>query len=169
VKIIVSAETETWHSRLRDPDDEMDNGDTDGRVSNVTAWQDMSGKEYYSYGDSASADLPVKLGDIVYAVVADYSSGDTSGRSGGHAKVLDVFATPEEAEGLLKAAKADPVSSRFQDRYRFEHNGKEYTRVWMGHFEELNSLDVWDVAVGRHPQDRFRKGTGRYSAHKQGR
>lgn len=169
MKIIVSAETETWTSRCADPDSEWDSGDTDGRVSDVTAFEDRSGKEHYSYGDSLRKELDVTLGDLVYAVVADYSSGSTFGRDGGHAKVLDVFATEEEANSLVEAAKAPSASARSQDRYRFTHNGTDYFRIWTGHFESLNSLDVWSVNVRRDPADPFRKGTGRYSSVRTGK
>jgi hypothetical protein len=169
MKIIVSTDTETWTSRCADPDDEWDSGDTDGRVSDVTAFEDRSGKEHYSYGDSLRKELDVKLGDLVYAVVADYSSGSTFGRSGGHSKVMDVFATEEEADSLAEAAKAPPASARFQDRYNFTHNGTNYSRAWVGHFESLNSLDVWAVNVRRDPADPLRKGTGRYSSARYGK
>lgn len=161
MKIVVSAETEITSVREADPDDPWDSGDTSGHVSNVFAFPDKSNGHHY--GASVSRDLDVKPGGTVYAVVADYESGDTFGRSGGHADVLDVFATEEEAAALLEAAQAPPESADFRARYSFEHNGETYRRAWVGHFESLNSLDVWDVVVRQNPNDPIRRGPGRYS------
>jgi hypothetical protein len=169
MKIIVTAETEQWTSRCADPDDEYDSGDTDGRVSDVTAFEDTTGVDRYSYGDSVRRELDVRIGTLVYAVVAAYESGSTYGRSGGHAKVLDVFTTEQEAQGLRDAATAPPASDAFEDRYPFTYNGATYHRVWAGHFERLNSVDVWSVNVRRNPADPFRKGTGRYSSARHGK
>jgi hypothetical protein len=154
LKIAVSAETDTWTTRNPDPEDSWDQGDSEGRVSNVRAFVDRGNS--YHYGDSIAKDLDVKYGDTVYAVVADYSSGSTFGRSGGHAQVLDVFTTPEEAAALAEAAGAGTD-------YSFEHNGKDYSRSWVGYFEDLNDLAVWDVIVRQNPEDPIRKGSGRYS------
>lgn len=160
-KIAVSAHTETWTAREADPDDRWDQGDTEGQVANVTAYVDTSNT--HSYGESVGKELDVKIGDTVYAVVADYSSGSTFGRDGGHAQVLDVFTTEDEAAALLEAARNIPESADFSARYGFEHNGVHYFRSWVGYFESLNSLDIWSVIVRQNPADPIRKGPGRYS------
>jgi hypothetical protein len=160
MKIAVSAEVETWDSRAADPDDSWDRGDTSGRVTNVLAFPDKGPS--YSYGDSIARDLDVKFGDTVYAVVADYESGDTFGRSGGHAQVLDVFLTEAEAAALVEAAKDVPKGDEM-GRYGFTHNEVDYHRSWVGYFESLNDLDVWAVEVRPHPSDPIKKGPGRYS------
>jgi hypothetical protein len=161
-KIVISAETETHVTRHPDPDDEWDSGDTDGHVSNVIAYVETRNNHYY--GSSECVELDVTVGGTVYAVVADYDSGSTFGRDGGHAQVLDAFATMEEAEALMAAAAATPEKDDFISRYSFTHNGKDYSRSWVGHFESLNRLDIWDVIVRQNPADPFRKkGTGRYS------
>lgn len=159
-KIVISAETETHVTRDPDPDDGWDNGDTAGRVSNVMAYVET--RENHYYGESACVDLDVPEGGTVYAVVADYESGSTFGRSGGHASVLDAFATFEEAEALVTAALAVPEKDDYS-KYGFTHNGKDYHRSWLGYFESLQSLDIWDITVRRHPSDPLRKGPGRYS------
>jgi hypothetical protein len=160
-KIVVSAEVESRITRHADPDDIWDAGDTAGEVSNVEAFIDRHDGRYY--GESVARELDVKIGDTVYAVVADYESGSTFGRSGGHATVLDVFTTLLEAEGLLEAAQAPPASDDYSDRYSFTHNGVDYHRSWVGHFESLNSLDIWDIQVKQNPHDPIKKGPGRYS------
>jgi hypothetical protein len=161
MKIVVSAETEVHTTRNPDPTDSWDQGDTAGHVSNVFAFLDKSTGHYY--GDSVSRDLNVTYGDTVYAVVADYESGSTFGRSGGHAQVLDVFTTEEDAAALLEAAQANPKTDAYQEKYSFEHNGVTYHRAWVGYFESLNSLDVWDVVVRQNPNDPIKRGPGRYS------
>lgn len=156
-KIVVTAETERWTSRPADPRDSWDSGDTEGRVTDVIAYIE-SRTDRSHYGGSVCVDLDVPLGGTVYAVVADYSSGDTFGRSGGHASVLDAFATKDEAEAL-----ADALTVEGDWSYSVEHNGKRYYRAWAGYFEELNDLAVWTCTVRRDPADPFRKGTGCYS------
>lgn len=157
-RIVVSAETRTWTTRERDTSDSWDNGDTAGEVSNVVAF--IEGQEVSYYGDSHGKDIPgLKLGDTVYAVVADYESGCTFGRDGGHASVLDFFATGEEAKALADAAlKPDGKEDRWGrsvDRfdYSFDFNGETYHRAWVGYFESLNSLDVWECRIKGHAKD----------------
>lgn len=130
-------------------------------VSNVIAFPDKSNATYH--GCSVSRELDVKIGGRVYAVVADYTTSSTFGPTSGQAQVLDVFTTVEEAEALADAAKALPEDDDFSSRYSFTHNGVQYYRPWVGHFEELRSLDIWDVQVLPHPKDPIKKGSGRYS------
>lgn len=133
-QVVVSAQTESWTTRRADPDDSWDIGDEDGRVTNVVAL--LSDTEHNYYGDSHGKDIPdAKIGDTIYAVVADYTSGCTFGRSGGHAQVVDFFTDPEEAAEL--AAKC--ISGGY-DGYQ----------AWTGYFESLNSLDVWDIQIKRN-------------------
>jgi hypothetical protein len=154
-RIVISAEVDRRETRAADPNDEWDSGDTEGHVTNVIAYVET--EVHYYYGASACVDLVAGYGTTVYAVVADYDSGSTFGHDGGHAQVLDGFLTPEEAKALLDAANAGT-------EHGFEHNGKDYSRSWVGYFESLNSLDIWDVQVRLNPADPFRpKGTGRYS------
>lgn len=158
MKIVVTAETEEWSTRERDPNDEWDIGDTDGRVSNVVAYVDSINEHFY-YGASAGKEIDATAGDTVYAVVADYNSGCTFGQSGGHADVLDFFVSNEEAEALAEAAlKPDGKEDRYgrtENRYdySFTFGGREYSRAWVGYFESLNSLDVWQVVVKSQPKD----------------
>ena len=140
-QVVVSAETESWTTREVDPNDSWDVGDTDGRVSNVVAFIERA---HGYYGDSHGKDIPdAKIGDTVYAVVADYSSGCTFGRSGGHAQVLDFFTTGDEAMDLAVAAR----NLKSSDGYGFAHNGVEYYTHWLGYFESLNSVDVWECRI----------------------
>lgn len=160
-RVVVSAETREWTTRERDPNDSWDIGDTAGEVHNVVAW--LEPQEVGYYGDSHGKDIPgAKLGDTVYAVVADYDSGCTFGRSGGHASVLDFFTDPAEAKALADAAlKPDGKEDRWGrqvDRfdYSFTHNGETYHRAWVGYFESLNSLDIWECRIKGTAKDPWR-------------
>lgn len=157
-RIVVTAETNTWTTREPDPDDRWDSGDTAGEVSNVVAFVEQEKVHYY--GSSHGKDLPgINVDDMVYAVVADYESGSTFGRDGGHAQVLDVFATAAEAQDLADAAlKPDRKEERWGRMvdvfdYSFTHNGKNYSRAWVGYFESLNRLDIWACRVKAQPKD----------------
>lgn len=163
--VTVSAETETWSTRTRDYNDSWDQGDTAGRVVNVWAAVSPDANPDGYWGDSCILDLEgVEAGTTLYAVVADYSSGCTFGRDGGHASVLDAFATVEEAQALVTAALGEDKDSR----YNFMLNGKEYYKSWAGHFERLNSLDVWEIVVRSSAHDPFRENTSDNSSIKRG-
>lgn len=155
--ICATAETREWTTRERDPDDEWDAGDTDGEVSNVVAFVETTSQGYY--GASHSRDLPVKAGDTVWVVVADYESGCTFGRSGGHADVMEIFTSSEEADAFLTAAlHKDTTEKRWGGvqevhGYGFEFQGKDYSRAWVGYFESLNSVDIWECQVKANPKD----------------
>lgn len=152
-RVVVSAETRTWETRPRDPSDSWDNGDTAGEVTNVVAF--LEPREVSYYGDSHGKDIEgADIGTTVYAVVADYESGCTFGRDGGHASVLDFFTDPAEAKALAEAAlKPDSEGRNWRgDKekvcgYSFEYNGQTYHRAWVGYFESLNTLDVWECRI----------------------
>lgn len=139
--ILIDTETRTWTTRARDESDGWDNGDTAGEVSNVTAR--ITGREPTDYGyDSKVVDLPAEPGDTIFAVVADYESGSTFGRSGGYAAVVDAFTSKEKAYELAEEASSKTGG------YEFSFEGRDYYRSWKGYFESLNSMDVWELTVG---------------------
>lgn len=157
-RVVVSAETREWTTRQRDPSDSWDIGDTAGEVSNVVAW--LEGQEVHYYGDSHGKEIEgADIGTKVWAVVADYESGCTFGRSGGHAQVLDFFDNPAEAKALSVAALTpDGERERWGGKekvfdYSFTHNGETYHRNWVGYFESLNSLDVWECRIKGQAKD----------------
>lgn len=142
VKVIV--ETETWVTRERDPEDEWDAGDEDGRVSWVSAevCTEDADENYTFYGQGH---MPVIFncdaveGDTVFVVVADYTSGSTFGTSAGYFHILTVTKSYEEAMELARTAEAVT-----QSQFKFEHDGVEYYVPWTGYFERLNEVRVWD-------------------------
>lgn len=141
-KIVVSAETEVWSTRDPDPTDSWDAGDTAGRVVGVHAWtaREWESKTHYGGYDSWSGELDVQAGDYVYAVVADYESGSTFGRSGGHASVVEVFTNIETADAFAEVAEN-------ATDYRFSFGDEDYYASWQGYFESLNEMRVWAVKV----------------------
>lgn len=143
--VCVTTEVDTWQDE--GPDEDYLRGEpyswrgsTGGRVSNVIAFIEATEKPQPYYGDSAGKVMDVLPGDVVYAVVAGYSTGDTFGREGGQAKVVDFFQDPDEAERLFEAAKAD-------NDYQFEFEGTTYYRPWVGYFENLDTLEIWTCRV----------------------
>lgn len=143
MEVIISAETETWVTRERDPNDSWDCGDTEGRVSNVRAIikTDTHSTEYW--GASICKEFPDET-NMLYAVVADYSSGSTFGRDGGHASVIDAFESEDDAKELCGIAKK---VNRSQFSFDYYKTGKSYSASWTGYFEYLNSIDVWQVPI----------------------
>lgn len=148
--IEVSVEKQEWCVRPADPDDQWDAGDYDGRVSWVQATWSNEPADPIGWRGSLF-DVPgVKLGDTVYVVVADYTSGSTFGTSAGSVEVLDVFASADAAFALARAAEAFSGGSRSAGTlaaWEFEHGGKKYYASWLGYFENLKEVRVWDCFV----------------------
>lgn len=161
-RIVVSASVSTREVSAPDPHDSWSRADTDGEITNVIAYVDQRSNSYY--GSSHCTELDVKPGGTVYAVVADYETGDSFGRDGCQAQVLDAFLTEKEAEGLVDAARNVPDTPGIE-RYGFTYNGREYSRSWVGYFERLKDITIWECTVREHPADPFRvrKGTDTYS------
>lgn len=164
----ITAETETWIVREADPDDRWDSGDSSGRVSTVKAelTDEPADRPGAGYTELVKA-LDVKVGDTVYALVADYESGDTFGRSGGHYQIIDVFATTAEADELMRIVDSfNSLDGRKIDKLStgFEFQGVRYFPGWVGHFESLNIVAVWECEVwplkgsSEHRRARYRKG-----------
>lgn len=150
-KIVVSAETETWQAEGPSPEylegePYSYRGRTAGHVTNVVAFLENPDRTTQYYGDSCGKDLgDVRPGERVFSVVAEYETGDSFGHDGGQATVLDVFRTFEEAQSLATAA-------REVSEYGFEHNGVHYSTPWLGYFETLNKIEVWECAVKGGPE-----------------
>jgi hypothetical protein len=155
--ILIGVETETWLTSEGDHESDSpyaERDSYDGRVTNV--WASYSESEPRTWSDSIVIEEPKNFNGTLFAVVADYSSGDTFGRDGGYAQILDAFADNETAEALAKAALKQAPSNDWRDQYNFTFNGKEYHKSWEGYFECLNALDVWEIQVRKYPVDPFR-------------
>jgi len=162
MSILIGTEVEIWVTSEADPDDdEWSTESTEGYVSNV--WACMSDQEPRTWSESFIIDAPegFKAGDTLYAVVADYSDGDSFGQYGGYSQVLDGFTDLETASALANAAdqaERDDYGHKDYD-WDFEFQGKEYHRSWRGYFKILNSVDVWQVTVLGSPVDPYRQGS----------
>lgn len=156
-RVKIEVDTEVWTTDRADSSDPWSRDSTGGRVSNVSATltEDKPDKAGTGgWGSYVKEFEGLKAGDTVYVVVADYESGDTFGRSGGHYQILDAFASADEADALLEAANAynDQGGSRSERISRgLSHNGVNYYVSWDGYFESLNSLDIWAVDVRSLP------------------
>jgi hypothetical protein len=136
----IMVDTMTYETRPADPDDQWDRGDTGGYVRDVRArWVPEADKIHYR---AEAFDVPAGVGSTVYAVVAQYESGDTFGRHGGQYQVLDVLADVESADALARAAEAVPRS-----QFTLRHGGKDYYVSWTGYFESLDWVRVMPLIV----------------------
>lgn len=89
--------------------------------------------------------------DIVKAVVAVYSTGDTFGYDEGNVQVMDVFDNDKDALGLYRVLENPKyeVVKNGQTIYQWEREfkGKSYHPSWFGYFEQLESLDIKTLIV----------------------
>lgn len=164
MRIEFSTEVETWQEE--GPDQDYLNGEpyswrgaTNGRVTNVTASLSARDLPYARYsGESLVKEMPdVGPGDTVYVVVVGYTSGDTFGRDGGHTAVVDAFTEANAAEDLMEA-----VADNKDGAYQMTHNGVEYYCPWVGYFEHMEEVNVWEVVVRKtHEYSRFNDGVTR--------
>jgi len=144
-QVVVGTEIETWQVQAGETSGEPYSyrGETGGRVTNVTAT--LVDETHPYYGDSHGKDIPgAQRGDTVYAVVVEYTTGDSFGRDGGQSVVLDFFTDPQEAADLAQRATDHDYN---KDGFGFEYNGKDYYTSWCGYFESLDSIQVWDVVI----------------------
>lgn len=163
MRVEFSTEVETWQEEGPDQD-YLNNvpysyrGSTNGRVTNVTAAESGREAAHRNYGsESLVKDMPdVAPGDTLYVVVVGYTSGDTFGRDGGHTAVLDAFTDTDAAEDLMDQAAEN------RSDYKMVHNGTEYYCPWVGYFENMEEINVWEVVVRKtHQYSRFNDGVTR--------
>lgn len=158
VRVIV--ETDTWVTEEPEDSDEPYSyrGATDGRVVDVQVQTTDTPANESWYGDAVFA-IDAEIGDTVYAVVVDYSTGDTFGRDGGYYQVLDVFTSDEDAVNLRQLAEEyDDASNGRVFRDDLTYKGKKYYAAWVGYFEYTNEIAVWECTVS---DPRFRSGRKR--------
>jgi hypothetical protein len=146
----VRFEKDEWCTRRPDPEDPWDNGSYDGRVSRVEAvWVEKDPDPVGWRSSLFGADGAVP-GDTVFVVVADHTSGSTFGTSAGSAEVLDVFKSPVDAFALAVVAETFTEAARRSGTlaaWRFEHGGRTYYANWLGYFEVLKEVRVWDCLL----------------------
>lgn len=119
-------QVDTHVTRAADPDDKWDNDSTDGTVT-VSSCTLIDADEY----GSLPCSFPVKVGDTIYLVWAQYSTGDSFGSYGAQYELCAVFDNPSDAE---------------KEKDRLE-NTSDYSVPWTGYFESLDSLNVESFVV----------------------
>lgn len=139
--VVVSAETEVYTVREPDPTDSWDIGDEEGHVVGTVGWIVPIANAYY--GSSCGKDMDdVSPGDTVWAVVVDYESGCTFGRTGGHSKVVDIFKNSATANALRTALENSG------DAWEVDFEGQRYyCGDWKGYFESLNAIGIWPTTL----------------------
>ncbi len=150
-KVVVSTEVETY--QVQGPESDYlrgepysYRGETGGSVTNVVAYLEETERQYYGDGHGKVIEGAAP-GDTVYAVVVEYTTGDTFGRDGGQSKVLDVFTDAAEAAALAQRAEEHNYNT---DGFGFTHNGVDYYTPWCGYFESLDKIEVWDIQIRGH-------------------
>lgn len=150
--------TISWDERSHtirdvDPEDSWDRGDTRTDVSNVTAkYSDEQAPEYNDWGNNHRVDLDVVPGDVVFATMVQYNTGDTFGHSaGGETEVLGVFKDYKDAISLQIMAEnfeRSPKDPKIEyNKFQFEFQGRMIHVGWTGYFESLDSVWVATLTV----------------------
>jgi|SRR5690554_1651022 len=143
--IKVIAEVDRYQSRkpVGDTGPYSDRGETDGKLRELRA--------VYCEGDGdwwdSRFDCSAEPGDVVHAVVAQYSTGNSFGRDGCQIKVMNVFKHEDRhlATGLMAALQDENAG------FGVEYHGVPYRLPWKGYFESLEKLWV-EVLVVQHGQ-----------------
>lgn len=92
-----------------------------------------------NFGERVTIDYDVKLGDDVYVLWAEYSSGDSFGHGNrNRVDVVHVFKDPVAA-----FAARDALLAEDSEGYKTDSGTKiNYYRPWTGYFESLDNLHV---------------------------
>lgn len=125
-------------------------------------WNDYSGctVRYLADGDGVHGDIgwyssrvdidfDVSPGDVVFVVVAVYTTGGTFGQTRGNTEVVRVYNDGDKAF-RLKTAIQENNSKIHQNKYsddseywKFDFEGDEiYAGTWKGYFESLDGVHV---------------------------
>ena len=102
---------ETYNTGGYDPEDEWSRDSSSGEVSINRAT--ISNDNYYHNRLGIEADL--KVGDIIYLVWAQYTTGDSFGNDGGQYELIQVFTDPNLA--FEHKAKMESIKEGDKDQY----------------------------------------------------
>jgi len=141
----VFVERDVFVTDEADPEDEWSRESTAATIESIEArLVERNEPSYRSKwrGLDEDFELDVKRGDTVYAVIADYDTGDTFGRDGNQVSVVGCFKQEDRAKGLLNALR-DAGPNAFSTKFM----GEEYYIGWNGYFEHLNDLDIHPLVV----------------------
>lgn len=151
-----------WTTETRDNNDGEDSdgpysyrGTTDTWVTDVNAYLTTdSGNTWRGWGNSDEHECDTKPGDVVYAVMVQYSTGDSFGHdNGARIECMDVFNNPEDAvelAGICNNFERDCEKGMQHgvSRFSFDWKGKNYHVGWTGYFESLDRVWVETLVVG---------------------
>lgn len=141
--IRIDVETRTWVTDRADPDDSWSRDSYAGTVVGVSGHYITDANQVGQWR-STVFDLDARPGDVVHAVVVDYESGDTFGRSGGQSEVLDVFPRDKWEEAFALKLAAEKVG---RGQFGLEYRGRQYYAGWTGYFERLQEIRVHSIVV----------------------
>jgi len=147
IQIIV--ETREYETSEPDPEDSWDRADTAMEVVGVAAIK-VNGRVEVRRGwyGNDTFDVEPNEHDLVYAVIARYSAGDTFGRDTGRVQVMDVFDNNEDAAALTEALEgSEHDKSQAVVDFELKHGGRDYYLPWVGYFERLENVDVHPLRV----------------------
>ncbi len=121
-----SVHVHTWVTHEADSDDEWDRDSTDGVVT-VTKCH-LARKDGYNH---LGIEFDVDVGDTIWLVWAQYSTGDSFGCDGGQYELCSVHKSKHEADAEI------------------ERLGKlnDYSVPWSGYFECLDFIKAQEMVV----------------------
>lgn len=111
----------TWVTCEADPDDDWSRASTDGDVTILKAV--LTNKEAF---DSLPVPDTFEVGNKIFLVWAQYSTGDSFGSDGGQYELLAVYPTYEEAK---------------QSKEHYE-KVTDFSVPWNGYFERLDGIYI---------------------------
>jgi hypothetical protein len=124
----------TWSTGGYDPEDSWSRDSTDGTVDIVGAVK-VEGDGY----DILGIDKELTVGDVIYLVWAQYTTGDSFGRDGAQYELLEVFTNRVEAEKRRK------YYEEAKDDGSYGEKGPYLS--WFGYFENLDGVYVEGLAL----------------------
>lgn len=115
-----------WSTGGYDPEDSWSRDSTDGTVSILSA---VKVKDY-EY-DTLCTENSIEVGDVVYLVWAQYSTGDSFGQDGGQYELLEICMSREAAT----------------ERKKYYEGVTDFSVPWSGYFENLDFVEVQSFIV----------------------
>jgi hypothetical protein len=94
----------------------------------------------------------VSRGDVVFAIIANYSTGDSFGMAErGDYDVVCIVKYLDKAKEILKILKTPALSNDFDARlvkFTLDNDSEvAYHRPWLGYFESLDSLEIYPIIL----------------------
>jgi hypothetical protein len=133
-----------------DPNDKWD------RPNTTTSFHGIQiSKENYQYQYNLHTIDRNDYDHAAYVVLVKYNSGDTFGHDSGLVDILEVFNNQEDAvEFAIVAEKTDDPKnpSILIHNSTFKYKDKEYYRPWVGYFNSLDYIWVYELSLSNFPK-----------------